>query len=92
MSSPKTRLNDPWEAFLETNIKASVRGEHPPKDLRRRLLWLAAKPVELLAQPVIPQHLIERALPGNYKDLQHRLAGRSMYTAPFATGMVTLML
>jgi hypothetical protein len=92
MSSPKTQLKDPWEGYLETNLKASIRGIRPPADLRRRLLWLAAKPIEVLTQPVIPQHLIERALPGSYKDLQHRLAGRAFYTGPFATGMVTLML
>ncbi|MFP3855376.1 MAG: hypothetical protein ACLFWD_13900 [Anaerolineales bacterium] len=72
-------------------MKASVKGERPPAELRRKILWLAFRPIEVLAQPVIPQHLVERALPGNYKDLQHRLAGRSLYTAPFASGVVALM-
>ncbi len=92
MNSPKTRMTGSWEAYLETNLKASVRAEHPPKELRRKVLQLAAKPIEALVQPVIPEYLIEKALPGNYKDLQHRLSSRSLYPASFASSFVGLML
>lgn len=83
---------DRFDRFVERTLKTSLSDERPPAELRRSLLYLAAKPED--EDPIIPvpDYLMERALPGGYRDIQHRLARRSLvYISPFGTTALGLI-
>lgn len=83
---------DRFDRFIGRTLKTSLEGERPPAELRRSLLLSAAIPEEEDPIVPVPEHLMERALPGGYRDIQHRLAGRSLvYISPFGTAALGLL-
>jgi hypothetical protein len=83
---------DRFDRYIERTLKSSLADERPPAELRRSLLALASKPEEEDPIVPVPSYLMERALPGGYRDIQHRLAGRSLvYISPFGTSALSLL-
>jgi hypothetical protein len=75
---------DRFDRFVERTLKTSTTDARPPAGLRRRLILTAAMPDEEDNPRPVPEHVMARALPGGYRDIQHRLARRSMvYISPF---------
>ncbi|MGA9531727.1 MAG: hypothetical protein WBR18_03335 [Anaerolineales bacterium] len=83
---------DRFDRFIERTLKMSLGAARPAAEIRRSLLVLASRPEEEEAVISVPSYLMERALPGGYRDIQHRLAGRSLvYISPFGTTVLGLL-
>ncbi|HEX9796015.1 MAG TPA: hypothetical protein VGA52_03410 [Anaerolineales bacterium] len=91
MSSRDGFLPDAFDGYLRRQLQVALGGLRPSRELRRHLLWRAATGSEEEVVR-IPEHILARFRPGGYRDLHHRLAGRSfLYSTPFGTAVFALI-
>jgi len=91
MSSPNVFSAEAFDGYLRRQLRAALGGLRPSRELRRHMLWRAAtgSDEEVVR---IPEHVLARYRPGGYRDIHHRLSGRSLiYASPFGTAVFALI-
>lgn len=93
MSSPDPGRRNYLDRYIDLALKIWLNSAVAPRDVRRLVLRRAAHPevVEVETQEV-PIHLLTRLIPGEYRDVQHRLARRNQfYGSPLMLGALSLI-
>lgn len=93
MSFRDSRRRNFLDRYIDLALKLWLTQALPPRHIRRLVLTRAARP-ELVPQPSqeVPIHVLTRVLPGEYRDIHHRLARRNQfYGSPFMLGAMGLI-
>lgn len=81
------------DRYIDQALTLWLAYARPPRRIRMQVLLRAGRPEQ--PEPVteeVPMHLVIRQLRGEYRDVQHRLAGRAQfYGSPFMLGALSLL-
>lgn len=93
MSFPESHRRNFLDRYIDLALKLWLTQAFPPRHIRRLVLARAAYPEAIATRSQeVPVHVLTRMVPGEYRDVQHRLARRmQFYSSPFMLGGLSLI-